>query len=274
MELQEFGVPIDVLWFRLRREPDDPEQVLGIVNYGTALILINRGDYFQAGFIIKKGTFENIQQQGLESFRQSLVDIAPYLSDRVGDLQDWEHIKLLSVQINRLKQWHRPGLLCIGDAAHAMSPAGGVGINLAIQDAVAAANLLARPLLEKRVTKAVVARVQERREFPARVTQRVQVAAHQGLQRVFENPGPVQAPWRMKVATQLPGFQSVVGYLVGVGVRPEHVRGVAKRSTFARLAIKGLAVFVGAVTAVAAVRIARACSSSLPDFQLNPTRQR
>jgi 2-polyprenyl-6-methoxyphenol hydroxylase-like FAD-dependent oxidoreductase len=154
LQVVEHGVPIDVLWFRISRNRDDLAQVLGNVNYGKALILINRSDYFQAGLIIAKGTFEEIKARGLEAFRNGLLQIAPYLGDCVNELHDWAEIKILTVQINRLQRWHRPGLLCIGDAAHAMSPAGGVGINLAIQDAVAAANRLTEPLLGGRVSEA------------------------------------------------------------------------------------------------------------------------
>ena len=226
LDVQEFGVPIDVLWFRISRRAGDPEQVAGNINYGKALIVINRGDYSQAGLIIPKGSFEQIQSEGLDALRETIARIAPYLSDRVGELQNWDQIKLLTVQINRLRKWHRPGLLCIGDAAHAMSPAGGVGINLAIQDAVAAANLLAEPLRERRVTEAVLAEVQQRREFPTRVTQRLQVAAHSAFERVFETKGPLEAPWQLKVVAQLPGRAWAMGYVVGIGVRPEHVAGV------------------------------------------------
>ena len=156
LNLEEFGVPIDVLWFRISRLPGDPEQVLGNINYGRALILINRGKYFQAGLIIRKGSFDEIQRDGLPAFRQTIAKIAPYIADRVQEVQSWDQVKLLTVQINRLRNWYLPGLLCIGDAAHAMSPAGGVGINLAIQDAVAAANLLAVPLREGRVTETLL----------------------------------------------------------------------------------------------------------------------
>ena len=196
LEVIEHGVPIDVLWFRISRKPDDPAQVLGNVNYGKALILINRSDYFQAGLIIKKGSYEGIKARGLDAFRADIRRIAPYLGERVNELHDWEQIKILTVQINRLRRWYRPGLLCIGDAAHAMSPAGGVGINLAIQDAVAAANLLAGPLQERCVPEAALAAVQKRRELPTRVTQAIQLFAHRGFARVFENPGPIQAPWQ------------------------------------------------------------------------------
>lgn len=224
MQVIESGVPIDVLWFHISRKDSDPETALGNVNYGKALILINRSEYFQAGMIIHKGAYNEIQQRGLADFRKSIVDTAPFLSDRVQELESWDQIKLLSVQINRLKKWHQPGLLCIGDAAHAMSPAGGVGINLAVQDAVAAANLLAGPLLAGTITDDLLARLQKRREFPVRVTQRIQVAAHKGLSKIFENQGPVQAPWQLKMAVHIPGFQRLLARTVGMGVRPEHVK--------------------------------------------------
>jgi 2-polyprenyl-6-methoxyphenol hydroxylase-like FAD-dependent oxidoreductase len=223
LKLIELGVPMDVLWFRLSRRDGDPDEVLGNVNYGRALILINRGAYFQAGFIVPKDSFEATRARGLEAFRESLGKIAPFLQDRVQEVKDWDQVKLLSVQINRLQRWHRPGLLCIGDSAHAMSPAGGVGINLAVQDAVAAANLLADPLLEQRVKEADLARVQKRREFPTRVTQQAQVNAHKGLEYIFRHEGELKAPWQMKALVRLPGLQRALAYGVGIGVRPEHV---------------------------------------------------
>jgi 2-polyprenyl-6-methoxyphenol hydroxylase-like FAD-dependent oxidoreductase len=231
LPLQEFGVPIDVLWFRISRQPHDPQQVLGNINYGKALILINRGDYFQAGLIIRKGTLDQIEARGLDAFRQTIAQIAPYLRDRVGEIEDLNQIKLLTVQINRLRQWHLPGLLCIGDAAHAMSPAGGVGINLAIQDAVAAANILASPLRAGQVTNSILARVQHRREFPTRVTQFLQVNAHKALNAAFESDGPIQAPWQLKAIDALPGRKWIMGYVVGVGIRPEHVADAERMRT-------------------------------------------
>ena len=227
MEVIEIGVPIDALWFRISRKATDPEASLGNINYGKALILINRSTYFQAGLIIRKGSFDQLWQNGLAAFQQEIAGIAPFLNDRVPEVNDWEQVKLLSIQINRLKQWHRPGLLCIGDAAHAMSPAGGVGINLAIQDAVATANLLTKPLLEGTVTEELLARLQKRRELPARVTQSVQAAAHKAMiAAIFDHPGPARAPLKLKLALKIPGIQRLLGRLVGMGILPEHVQTV------------------------------------------------
>jgi 2-polyprenyl-6-methoxyphenol hydroxylase-like FAD-dependent oxidoreductase len=254
LEVLDLGVPIDVLWFRVSRKTTDPEQLFGTLNYGKALILIDRGDYFQGGFIIRKGSFEEMKRKGLDAFRGSLLEMAPYLGDRVEELRDWDQVKLLSVQINRLRQWHRPGLLCIGDAAHAMSPAGGVGINLAIQDAVAAANLLAGPLREGRVTEALLERVQRRREFPTRVTQRLQVNAHKGLEYVFRHPGPLQAPWQLKVVMRLPGLQHIAARVIGIGVRPEHIRDPETRPAAPR-SLRRMAVFAGILTGVVVIAV-------------------
>jgi 2-polyprenyl-6-methoxyphenol hydroxylase-like FAD-dependent oxidoreductase len=251
LEVIETGAPIDVLWFRLSRKANDPEQVLGNVNYGKVLILINRGDYFQSGLIIRKGSFEEIKSNGLEAFRRNVQLIAPYLGERVDELQDWERIKLLTVQLNRLRQWHQPGLLCIGDAAHAMSPAGGVGINLAIQDAVATANLLTDPLREGRVTELRLACVQRRREFPTRMTQLVQANAHKGFEYVYRHPGEIKAPWQLKVAVSLPGVKHIAGRMVGIGVRPEHIRGANGGLNFGWRSLRRLAVGAGVAAGVA-----------------------
>jgi 2-polyprenyl-6-methoxyphenol hydroxylase-like FAD-dependent oxidoreductase len=258
LQLLEFGVPIDVLWFRISRKSDDPEQVLGNVNYGKALILIDRSDYFQAGLIIRKGSYEEIKQRGLAALRSAILHIAPYLDGRVDELRDWDQISILTVQINRLRRWFRAGLLCIGDAAHSMSPAGGVGINLAIQDAVAAANLLARPLLRRGVTEAVLASVQRRREFPTRVTQKLQLMAHKGFARVFENPGPIKAPWQLKAVLRMPGIRRALGYTLGVGVRPEHPHMVRRRAGPKRMIFAlAMGIAAGVFTAMALRRIER-----------------
>jgi 2-polyprenyl-6-methoxyphenol hydroxylase-like FAD-dependent oxidoreductase len=223
LRIIEVGVPIDVLWFRISRHETDLEQVFGRVNYGRAMVLINRGSYFQTALLIPKNGFEQVKEQGLQEFRDTIARISPFLQDRVAEIQDWEQIKLLSVQINRLAQWHRPGLLCIGDAAHAMSPVFGVGINLAIQDAVAAANLLVEPLKNGRSTDGLLPRVQRRREWPTRVTQRLQAAAHSGIQRVFRTQGPLRAPWQFRTVVSVPAVRYAMARVVGVGVRPEQV---------------------------------------------------
>ncbi len=253
-EVLEFGVPIDVLWFRIPASSTTPEHLLGNLNYGKALVLIPRGDYYQAGLIIPKGTFDQIRVEGLEEFRGQLHRIAPFLGDQVEQLRDWDQVKLLSVQINRLRQWHRPGLLCIGDAAHAMSPAGGVGINLAIQDAVATANILADPLRQGRVSDELLAQVQRRREMPTRVVQFVQVNMHNGLKTIFSNPGPAKAPWQLKVMVSIPGVQRGMARILGLGVRPEHIAGARKKPACDGKLIRKIA--VGAGLALAGVVIA------------------
>jgi 2-polyprenyl-6-methoxyphenol hydroxylase-like FAD-dependent oxidoreductase len=273
LEVLDFGVPIDVLWFRVRRRPNDPDQVLGAFNYGHALILINRGDYFQAGLLIRKGSFQTMQEAGLEAFRTTIAQTAPYLRDRVAELTDWEQIKLLSVQLNRLRQWYRPGLLCIGDAAHAMSPAGGVGINLAIQDAVATANLLSDALREHRLTEALFARLQHRRELPTIVTQQLQVNAHKIFDRLFQHTGPLQAPWQLKAAVHIPGIQRVMGHVIGIGIRPEHLQTRAPRlRPDKRLA--RIAVGVGIAVAVVVLCIRKRMQSApKPAAQTHPSRR-
>ena len=253
LEIQEFGVPIDVLWFRMSRTSDDPEQLLGNFNYGGALVLIPRGDYFQAGLLIRKNSFEQLKADGIGAFRDKVIRIAPYLANRINELREWEQIKLLSVRIDRLRQWHRLGLLCIGDAAHAMSPVGGVGINLAIQDAVAAARLLSRSLREKAVTDLLLARVQKRREFPARVTQFVQMKAHSAMDRIFQNNGPVKPPWQLKTVLNVPGVQHVIGRGVGIDVRPEHVRRGRAVLSFRKLCRPVMAFVAGVLLGAAAV---------------------
>ncbi len=224
LEVMDLGAPIDVLWFRISRQASDSTQLLGRINYGKGLILLNRSDYFQVGLIIPKGSFDTLKTEGLPALQASLRQLAPFLGERVEEVKDWDQIKLLSVQINRLRRWHRPGLLCIGDAAHAMSPAGGVGINLAIQDAVAAANILAGPLHEKKVTEDVLSRVKRRREFPTRVIQSMQVRIHAAMARVLGHPVNVKAPWQMRLALRIPGRKRLLARVLGLGIRPEHVR--------------------------------------------------
>ncbi len=257
LELQEYGVPIDVLWFRLSRKGADPEQVFGNINYGKLLILIPRGDYFQVGLIIRKNSFESLKSGGIDAFGTTLLQIAPFLGNRVEELHDWEQVKLLSVQINRLRSWHRPGLLCIGDAAHAMSPVGGVGINLAIQDSIATANLFARPLLDGHITEALSEKLQRRREFPTRWTQFAQVNAHKMLTHVFANPGPAKAPWQMKVVLGVPGVQRVVGRLIGMGVRPERIADAAGNAGRRKRVLLAAAACAGAAVGIALLSLLR-----------------
>jgi 2-polyprenyl-6-methoxyphenol hydroxylase-like FAD-dependent oxidoreductase len=230
LSVSEKGVPIDVLWFRLRRNETDPSNVIGNVNYGTLAVLINRTEYFQCAFIIAKGSFATkIQPAGLPAFRASIARLVPFLADRVDELTDWDQIKLLTVQINRLTRWHRPGLLCIGDAAHAMSPVGGIGINLAIQDAVAAARILAPVLATGIVTELTLAHVQQRREFPTRVTQSFQALAHRFLSKTLGNPAPVRPPAILRFLSRRPLFRRLTARFIGVGVRPEHINDVAHK---------------------------------------------
>jgi 2-polyprenyl-6-methoxyphenol hydroxylase-like FAD-dependent oxidoreductase len=225
LQVQDFGAPMDVLWFRLSRRPEDPPQTMGRFDIGRIFVSINRGDYWQCGFVIPKGQFEEIRKRGLESFREQVAQLAPYARDRVGELRDWEQVKLLTVRVDRLLQWYRPGLLCIGDAAHAMSPVGGVGINLAIQDAVAAANILAGPLQEGALTIDHLHRIQKRRELPTRVTQWLQVAIQRRIiARVLDETGPFEPPLAVRLLARFPLLRRIPARLIGIGVRPEHVR--------------------------------------------------
>lgn len=187
------------------------------------MVLIDRGEYFQTALLIRKGSFEELQQGGLDRFHTTVALIAAFLQDRVHELREWDQIKLLSVQINRLKRWHRPGLLCIGDAAHAMSPVFGVGINLAIQDAAAAANFLSEALRQGLSTDNLLPAIQRRREFPVRVIQLLQRIAHHGIQQIFRTRGPLQAPWQLKAFARFAVPRCVMARVVGIGVRPEHV---------------------------------------------------
>ena len=225
LEIDEIGAPIDVLWFRLPRPPGDPEETMARLGAGNFLVMLNRGDYWQCGFVIAKGDAEKVRQRGLFAFRRDVVELAPFVKDRVEELKDWDEIKLLAVAIDRLYKWYRPGLLCIGDAAHAMSPVGGVGINLAIQDAVAAANILAAPLRERRLRPDDLRAVQERREWPAKVTQAVQVQVQNRVLRpILSAHGEPKPPLFVRLLDRIPFLRRLPAYVVGIGVRPEHIR--------------------------------------------------
>ncbi|HZY63176.1 MAG TPA: FAD-dependent oxidoreductase [Edaphobacter sp.] len=225
LPVHETGVPIDVLWFRISRRESDPSNVLGNINYGNFAVLINRSDYFQCAFIIAKDSFATkIQPAGLPAFREAIAKLVPFLADRVDELTSWDQVKLLSVQINRLTRWHKPGLLCIGDAAHAMSPVGGIGINLAIQDAVAAARILAPSLKAGTVTERTLAQVQKRREWPTRVTQAFQVRAHALFIGTLGKPEAIKPPLLLRVLSSFKSFRYLVARFIGVGIRPEHIQ--------------------------------------------------
>jgi len=229
LPVETLGAPMDVLWFRLTRRPGDPVAPMGRFDAGRIFITLNRGDAWQCGFVIAKGTLDALRAQGLDAFRREVARLAPYAADRVGEVRSWDDVKLLTVRVDRLRRWHRPGLLCIGDAAHAMSPVGGVGINLAIQDAVAAANALAVPLAERRLDTADLARVQRRRQWPTRVTQRLQVLAQQRVvATVLQTRAPLRPPLPLRLLAALPFVRRLTGRLIGLGVRPEHVRSPAQ----------------------------------------------
>jgi 2-polyprenyl-6-methoxyphenol hydroxylase-like FAD-dependent oxidoreductase len=224
-EVRDIGAPMDVLWMRLSRRPDDGADTLGRMEAGHIFIMINRGDYWQCAFVIPKGGIDQVHQAGLPAFREQVVQLAPTLHDRVDELKSWDDVKLLTVTVDRLSRWYRPGLLCIGDAAHAMSPIGGVGVNLAIQDAVAAANILAEPLRARSATVEDLNAVQHRREFPTRVTQRLQVLAQNRIIRnVLKSRGKLKPPLPVKLFNHCPRLRRIPARLVGMGVRPEHVR--------------------------------------------------
>ena len=229
LPLQDFGAPIDVLWFRLPKDRNDIDQTAGYIWPGLFFVMIDRGDYWQCAYVIPKGAGDRVRAAGLPALRAQLEGRLPYLRDNLESLTDPDQLKLLEVQVNRLQRWYAPGLLCIGDAAHAMSPVGGVGINLAIQDAVAAARLLAAPLRERRVSEGDLGAVQKRREFPTRVTQRAQVFIQERLISAVLAAGangagqPREAPLALRMLRRFPLLRGIPARLVGVGVRPEHV---------------------------------------------------
>jgi len=230
--VHDVGAPIDVLWMRLPKLPGDPSTSGGRINTGSFLAMIDRGSYWQCAFVIPKGGIEAVRARGLDAFKADMVKSAPLFAGRMDALASWDDVKLLSVTVDRLERWYKPGLLCIGDAAHAMSPVGGVGINLAVQDAVAAANVLARPLADAVMGTAVLtpflARVEKRRLLPTRLTQAAQVAVqNRVLSPVLASRGidapPMVPPWPLRLIGRWPMLQALPAYAVGVGVRPEHV---------------------------------------------------
>jgi 2-polyprenyl-6-methoxyphenol hydroxylase-like FAD-dependent oxidoreductase len=223
LQVKEYGAPMDVLWFRLSRSPDDPVATMGRFDTGRIFVTINRGEYWQCGYVIPKGRFEEMRRQGFDVFREEIMGLAPFARNRVGELWTWDDVKLLTVRVDRLPEWFRPGLLCIGDAAHAMSPVGGVGINLAIQDAVAAGNLLFNPLRQGRVTIDHLRRIQKRRELPTRITQWLQVTVQRRIiAPVLVGTTPVTPPLAIRLLASVPFLRRIPARIVGLGIRPEH----------------------------------------------------
>ncbi len=224
-EVMELGAPMDVLWMRLRKLPGDPGQLLGRIEAGHMLVMIDRGDYWQCAYLIPKGSFDALKKRGLPAFQGSLADLAPFLGNRVQELGSWDDIKLLTVEVDRLKTWSKPGLLCIGDAAHAMSPIGGVGINLAIQDAVATSNILGPYLKHGPVGIEQIGLVQKRREWPTEMTQRLQVLLqNRMIMPLLKSKGAVSAPWLVRLLARWPFFRRLPARVIGLGFRPEHIR--------------------------------------------------
>lgn len=224
LEVEDLGAPMDVLWLRLTRSPEDGDDTLGRIEPGRFFIMINRGQYWQCAFVIPKGGFNELRRKGLEAFRLAIVALKPSLSTRVHEITSWDDVKLLTVRVDRLKQWYRPGVLCIGDAAHAMSPIGGVGVNLAVQDAVATANILAAPLLEGRVTEEDLRKVQKRRLLPTELTQALQVfIQNRVVTNVLTMTRQPKPPLFARMMDRFPFLRRLPARLIGMGFRPEHV---------------------------------------------------
>ena len=226
LEVEEIGAPMDVLWFRAGKRGDENENVFARVDPGRMMVTFDRGDYWQCAYVIAKGQYDAVKARGLPALLDDVARMAPILKSGLADVKSWDDVKLLTVAINRLKRWTRPGLLCIGDAAHAMSPIGGVGVNLAVQDAVATANLLASKLQNGCPPEDELDAVRRRREFPVRMTQRMQVVAQNNIVSAALKPGnqPLKVPLVMRLITAVPWLQGVTARFVGLGVRPEHVQ--------------------------------------------------
>ena len=225
LEVIDLGAPMDVMWMRISRRPDDPGQTFGHADRGRILVLLNRDMYWQAAFVIAKGEAGRIRERGLAAFRDEISRLEPFLRSRLEEVRDWKDVSVLTVTVDRLERWSRPGILCIGDAAHAMSPIGGVGINLAIQDAVAAANILGAILVDRTPSEPELHRVQLRRNFPTRATQRLQLTIQNNIiRRVLGSADALTLPWPLKLLRRWPYLRRIPARIVGVGFRPEHVK--------------------------------------------------
>jgi 2-polyprenyl-6-methoxyphenol hydroxylase-like FAD-dependent oxidoreductase len=225
LHTDDYGAPMDVLWFRITRHDSDGGDVFGHLEAGALLVMLDRGDYWQCAYVIPKGGIDRVTAMGIEAFRNRVVALSPFLADRIGELKSFDDVKLLSVLVNRLRQWWRPGLICIGDAAHAMSPIGGVGINIAVQDAVAAANRLAAPLKAGTANSGHLQAVQARRDFPARMTQKIQLAMqNQIIGPALQGTHEPRPPLLFKLFDAVPFLRRVPARLLAVGIQPEHVQ--------------------------------------------------
>ncbi len=230
LEVESFGNPSEVLWMKLSHQPHDPPYVMGHGGPRQGFIMVDRGDYWQCGYVVRKDTFAEIKARGLDAFRDAVAAVSPLPAERMQEVQAWDDVHLLSVRIDRLKRWWRPGLLCIGDAAHAMSPIGGFGVNLAVQDAVAAANILGPPLRSRKLADRHLAAVEARRRFPTRATQKLQLMMRSD-RRKREDDGRKRSgpPAFMRGIARWPVLAHLAGRLIGLGFRPEHVRLPAPR---------------------------------------------
>ena len=225
LQSDEYGAPMDALWFRITRRDSDGADVFGHIEAGALLVMLDRGDYWQCAYVIPKGGIDRVKANGIEAFRNRVVALSPFLADRVGELRSFDDVRLLSVMVNRLRQWWRPGLICIGDAAHAMSPIGGVGINIAVQDAVAAANRLAAPLKAGTMTSGHLQAIQARRDFPARMTQKIQLTMQNRIiGPALQSTRDPQPPWLFKWFDAFPILRRIPARLLALGIQPEHVQ--------------------------------------------------
>jgi 2-polyprenyl-6-methoxyphenol hydroxylase-like FAD-dependent oxidoreductase len=221
----DFGAPMDVLWFRVTRRDSDGEEVFGHIEAGTMIVMLDRGDYWQCAYVIPKGGIERVKANGISAFRERVVALSPFLADRVGEIKSFDDVRLLSVAVDRLSQWWKPGLICIGDAAHAMSPIGGVGVNIAVQDAVAAANRLAAPLKSGSVTDKDLQAIQDRRALPARLTQQIQLTMQNRIiGPALQATREVEPPFLFRLFDAFPVLRRIPARLMALGIRPEHVQ--------------------------------------------------